>query len=130
MTTENVFRRAINKIHWFEIEEKIPFLVGLITFVVITAFLRADYLTIPKVQTKNLSYEIYLPQNFEVMESITNTFENYEFLNGGAGGVGLPQFNRTIEAYKAHESGNTHYIDLSVIGSAEGPWYLKVEAYD
>ena len=126
-------KRKFN-IGWYEIYEKIPYMVGLIAFVVVVAIARMEYISIPKVHSKSISYEIYLPQKYEVVESVTNTFENHSLFMGGAGGVGLPQFNRSVKAYRLHEGTNIHYIDISVEENSSfdfgQPERLMVDSYD
>ena len=60
-------------------------------------------LTTPITTTMTTSHPMpYLPTNYEVVEDVTNVFkEGVGF--GGAGGIGFPQVERSLQAYRENE---------------------------
>lgn len=53
----------------------------------------------------------YLPANYTLVEKVTNKFvENVAI--GGAGGLGAPQVDMSLDMYKGAESSSLHYLTL------------------
>lgn len=54
----------------------------------------------------------YLPANYELVLKVTNTFQEHRVIGGGAGGVGHPQVERSIDAYQQTERDTVHFLTI------------------
>ena len=71
-------------------------------------------LATPAISTRTTSHPMpYLPTNFEVVENVTNVFKE-EMRFGGAGGIGSPQVEMSMQAYRENErKDTTHFLVIS-----------------
>lgn len=56
----------------------------------------------------------YIPAKAEIVENVINVMVQGSGLTGGAGGVGSPQVERSLEAYIQNESNSTHFLLIKV----------------
>jgi len=69
----------------------------------------------------------YLPANHEVVEGLTNVFSE-QVVFGGAGGVGLPQIELSLDSFKQHEDPTeVTYLIITDLNTQYAP--LKLEGF-
>lgn len=72
------------------------------------------YTAMPVTTTMTTRHELpYVPARIEVVKDVTNVFSKQQAL-GGSGGVGLPQVERSNEAYQLHERDTIHFAVIRI----------------
>lgn len=101
---------------WQKVRENVGGVIYLLfgVFIFGVALIGTIMLVSPTVMTMTTTHTVpYLPANYEVVEGVTNVFSETTAL-GGAGGVGFPQVERSLKAYREHErEGVVHYVAIS-----------------